>query len=56
MILMDMSFMSKFLVQGRDAGRVLNHISANNVDGAAGTHHLHAVAQRARARSRPTSP
>jgi len=31
-ILMDMSFMSKFLVQGRDAGRVLNHISANNVD------------------------
>jgi heterotetrameric sarcosine oxidase gamma subunit len=35
-ILMDMSFMSKFLVQGRDAGRVLNHISANNVDGASG--------------------
>ena len=35
-ILMDMSFMSKFLVQGRDAGRVLNHISANSVDGAAG--------------------
>jgi 4-methylaminobutanoate oxidase (formaldehyde-forming) len=33
---MDMSFMSKFLVQGRDAGRVLNHISANDVDGAAG--------------------
>lgn len=32
-ILMDMSFMSKFLVQGRDAGRVLNYISANNVDG-----------------------
>ncbi|MDH5234207.1 MAG: FAD-dependent oxidoreductase, partial [Gemmatimonadota bacterium] len=32
-ILMDMSFMSKFLVQGRDAGRVLNWISANNVDG-----------------------
>jgi glycine cleavage system aminomethyltransferase T/glycine/D-amino acid oxidase-like deaminating enzyme len=32
-ILMDMSFMSKFLVQGRDAGRVLNTISANNVDG-----------------------
>jgi 4-methylaminobutanoate oxidase (formaldehyde-forming) len=30
---MDMSFMSKFLVQGRDAGRVLNHISANDVDG-----------------------
>ena len=35
-ILMDMSFMSKFLVQGRDAGRVLDHISANNVDGASG--------------------
>ncbi|HUQ01834.1 MAG TPA: FAD-dependent oxidoreductase [Kofleriaceae bacterium] len=35
-ILMDMSFMSKFLVQGRDAGRCLNHISANNVDGATG--------------------
>ena len=35
-ILMDMSFMSKFWVQGRDAGRLLNHISANNVDGAAG--------------------
>jgi glycine cleavage system aminomethyltransferase T/glycine/D-amino acid oxidase-like deaminating enzyme len=31
-ILMDMSFMSKFLVQGRDAGRFLNHISANDVD------------------------
>jgi glycine cleavage system aminomethyltransferase T/glycine/D-amino acid oxidase-like deaminating enzyme len=35
-ILMDMSFMSKFLVQGRDAGRVLNHISANDVDGETG--------------------
>jgi 4-methylaminobutanoate oxidase (formaldehyde-forming) len=35
-ILMDMSFMAKFLVQGRDAGRVLNYISANNVDGPAG--------------------
>jgi 4-methylaminobutanoate oxidase (formaldehyde-forming) len=32
-ILMDMSFMSKFLVQGRDAGRLLNYISANDVDG-----------------------
>ncbi|MBA3819362.1 MAG: GcvT family protein [Deltaproteobacteria bacterium] len=31
-ILMDMSFMSKFLVQGRDAGRMLNWISANQVD------------------------
>jgi glycine cleavage system aminomethyltransferase T/glycine/D-amino acid oxidase-like deaminating enzyme len=36
-ILMDMSFMSKFLVQGRDAGRALNYISANNVDGNPGT-------------------
>ncbi|MBS1151355.1 MAG: Sarcosine dehydrogenase, partial [Myxococcaceae bacterium] len=35
-ILMDMSFMSKFLVQGRDAGRILNHLSANNVDGPSG--------------------
>lgn len=32
-ILMDMSFMSKLLVQGRDAGRVLNHLSAGRVDG-----------------------
>lgn len=32
-IIMDMTFMSKFLVQGRDAGRILNYISANNVDG-----------------------
>jgi 4-methylaminobutanoate oxidase (formaldehyde-forming) len=35
-ILMDMSFMGKFMVQGRDAGRCLNRISANNVDGPAG--------------------
>jgi len=35
-ILMDMSFMSKFMVQGRDAGKVLNWISANNVDGPSG--------------------
>jgi 4-methylaminobutanoate oxidase (formaldehyde-forming) len=35
-ILMDMSFMAKFLVQGRDAGRVLNYVSANNVDAATG--------------------
>jgi 4-methylaminobutanoate oxidase (formaldehyde-forming) len=35
-ILMDMSFMAKFLVQGRDAGRVLNTISANQVDGQPG--------------------
>ena len=33
--LMDMSFMSKFLVQGRDAGKVLNTISANQVNGPA---------------------
>ncbi len=32
-ILMDMSFMSKFSVQGRDAGRLLDQISANHVDG-----------------------
>jgi 4-methylaminobutanoate oxidase (formaldehyde-forming) len=30
-ILMDVSLMSKFLVQGRDAERILNYISANNV-------------------------
>ena len=35
-ILMDMSFMAKFMVQGRDAGKVLNHISANDVDGKSG--------------------
>jgi 4-methylaminobutanoate oxidase (formaldehyde-forming) len=35
-ILMDMSFMSKFLVQGRDAGRVLDFVSANHVDGPPG--------------------
>jgi 4-methylaminobutanoate oxidase (formaldehyde-forming) len=35
-ILMDMSFMSKFFVQGRDAGRVLNLLSANDVDGEPG--------------------
>ena len=34
--LMDMSFMAKFLVQGRDAGAVLERISANHVDGEAG--------------------
>ena len=34
-ILMDMSFMSKFLVQGRDAGRELNQLSAADVDGEA---------------------
>ncbi len=35
-ILMDMSFMAKFAVQGRDAGKVLNQVSANDVDGPAG--------------------
>jgi 4-methylaminobutanoate oxidase (formaldehyde-forming) len=35
-ILMDMSFMAKFRVEGRDAGRLLNTLSANDVDGAAG--------------------
>jgi len=35
-ILMDMSFMAKFLVQGRDAGRALNYLSANDVDGESG--------------------
>ena len=33
---MDMSFMSKFLVQGRDAGACLNRLSTANVDGAPG--------------------
>jgi 4-methylaminobutanoate oxidase (formaldehyde-forming) len=31
-ILMDMAFMAKFDVQGRDAGRVLERVSANRVD------------------------
>jgi 4-methylaminobutanoate oxidase (formaldehyde-forming) len=35
-ILMDMSFMSKFLVQGRDAGRELDYLSAGAVNGDAG--------------------
>src|SRR5665809_135387 len=35
-ILMDMSFMAKFAVQGRDAGRLLDRLSANNVDGPSG--------------------
>ena len=33
-ILMDMSFMGKFLVQGRDAGEFLDYLSANSVNGA----------------------
>jgi glycine cleavage system aminomethyltransferase T/glycine/D-amino acid oxidase-like deaminating enzyme len=35
-ILMDMAFMAKFDVRGRDAGRVLEHISAGHVDGQPG--------------------
>jgi 4-methylaminobutanoate oxidase (formaldehyde-forming) len=35
-VLIDMSFMSKFLVQGRDAGRVLEQLSTNHVDGPVG--------------------
>ncbi|MGD9956336.1 MAG: FAD-dependent oxidoreductase [Candidatus Nanopelagicales bacterium] len=35
-IVMDMSFMSKFLVQGDDAGARLNWISGNDVDGETG--------------------
>jgi glycine cleavage system aminomethyltransferase T/glycine/D-amino acid oxidase-like deaminating enzyme len=35
-ICMDMSFMSKFLVQGRDAGALLSRLSANAVDGDSG--------------------
>jgi 4-methylaminobutanoate oxidase (formaldehyde-forming) len=35
-ILMDMTFMSKFLVVGPDAGAALNRISANEVDGEEG--------------------
>ena len=35
-IAMDMSFMSKFLVQGPDAGRELDRLSANRVDGEPG--------------------
>jgi 4-methylaminobutanoate oxidase (formaldehyde-forming) len=31
-ILMDMAFMSKFLVEGRDAASLLNYLSANDVD------------------------
>jgi 4-methylaminobutanoate oxidase (formaldehyde-forming) len=35
-ILMDMSFMSKFAVEGRGAGRLLEQLSANRVDGEPG--------------------
>lgn len=37
--LFDMSFMSKFLVQGRDAGAFLNRLSTANVDGESGRIH-----------------
>jgi len=36
-IVMDMSFMAKFLVEGADAGPVLDWVSANRVDGPSGT-------------------
>ena len=35
-IVMDMSFMSKFRVDGHGAGRLLDHLSANAVDGESG--------------------
>jgi glycine cleavage system aminomethyltransferase T/glycine/D-amino acid oxidase-like deaminating enzyme len=35
-ILMDMSFMSKFMVQGRDAGTMLNRLSTNEVNAECG--------------------
>jgi 4-methylaminobutanoate oxidase (formaldehyde-forming) len=35
-IAMDMTFMAKFLVQGRDAGEFLNYVSANDVNGEPG--------------------
>jgi glycine cleavage system aminomethyltransferase T/glycine/D-amino acid oxidase-like deaminating enzyme len=35
-IVMDMSFMAKFMVQGRDAGRALEWLSGNRVDGEVG--------------------
>ena len=35
-VVMDMSFMAKLRVEGRDAGRVLDHVSAGSVDGESG--------------------
>ncbi len=35
-VVMDMSFMSKFRVEGHGAGRLLDHLSANAVDGESG--------------------
>ena len=46
--LMDMSFMAKFAVSGIDAGAVLDHLSAGDVERRSGMDHLHAVAQRRR--------
>jgi len=40
-ILMDMSFMSKFIVQGRDALAALNHLSCNDLDVCSDTVHRH---------------
>ena len=53
--LMDMSFMSKFLVQGRDAGRLLDQVSANDVDGEPESSRTPSGSTTP-ARSRPTSP
>ena len=36
-VLLDMSFMSKFLVRGRDAGALLDWLATARVDGSAGT-------------------
>ena len=53
-IAMDMSFMSKFLVQGRDAGAAARAPVGQPRRRRAGRHHLHPVAQRGRhARGRP---
>ena len=53
-IVMDMSFMSKFRVQGRDAGAALERICRQPRRRRAGHDHLHPVAQRGRhARGRP---
>ena len=55
-ILMDMSFMSKFLVQGRDAGPGTRPaVRRTDVDGEHRPDHLHPVAERQTASSRPTS-
>jgi glycine cleavage system aminomethyltransferase T len=35
-VVMDMSFMSKFMVRGRDAGKCLNHLCTANIDGEVG--------------------